>query len=73
MLIQVGGSEILLDDAQRLADAARRAGTPAELDVWPGMFHNFQLFGSRLDESAAALERAGEWVAERLAGGDRGG
>jgi epsilon-lactone hydrolase len=66
MLIQVGGSEILMDDARRLADAARRAGTQAELDVWPGMFHNFQLFGSRLDEAAAALERAGEWVRERL-------
>jgi acetyl esterase/lipase len=64
MLLQVGGSEILLDDAQRLADAARRAGTPAELDVWPGMFHNFQLFGSRLEEGAAALERAGRWIAE---------
>ena len=68
MLIQVGGSEILLDDAQRLADAARRDGTPAELDVWPGMFHNFQLFGSRLEEGAAALERAGEWARQRLAG-----
>jgi len=66
MLLQVGGSEILLDDARRLADAARRAGTVAELDVWPGMFHNFQLFGSRLEEGAAALERAGVWVAERL-------
>jgi acetyl esterase/lipase len=66
MLLQVGGSEILLDDSQRLADAARRAGTPVELDVWPGMFHNFQLFGSRLEEGAAALARAGEWVRERL-------
>jgi monoterpene epsilon-lactone hydrolase len=66
MLIQVGGSEILLDDARRLADAARRAGTRAELDVWPGMFHNFQLFGARLDEAAAALVRAGEWVRDRL-------
>jgi epsilon-lactone hydrolase len=69
MLIQVGGSEILLDDATRLADAARRAGTHAELDVWPGMFHNFQLFASRLEEGAAALERAGEWLRARLAAG----
>ncbi|MGI8460689.1 MAG: alpha/beta hydrolase fold domain-containing protein [Solirubrobacterales bacterium] len=66
MLIQVGGSEILLDDSSRLADAARRAGTKAELDVWPGMFHNFQLFGSRLSEGAAALERAGRWARGRL-------
>lgn len=70
MLIQAGGSEILLDDARRLADAALRAGTPAELDVWPGMFHNFQLFASRLDEAAAALERAGRWARERLAAHD---
>jgi epsilon-lactone hydrolase len=69
MLIQVGGSEILMDDARRLADAARQAGAEAELDVWPGMFHNFQLFGSRLDEAAAALERAGSWVRHRLSGG----
>lgn len=67
MLIQVGGSEILLDDARRLADAARRAGVRVQLDVWPGMFHNFQLFAARLDEGIAALERAGEWVRERLA------
>lgn len=66
MLVQVGGSEILLDDARRLADAARRAGVRVRLDVWPGMFHNFQLFAARLDEGVAALERAGEWVRERL-------
>lgn len=66
MLIQVGGSEILLDDARRLADSARHSGTRADLDVWPGMFHNFQLFGSRLEEADAALTSAGKWVAERL-------
>lgn len=66
VLVQVGGSEILLDDASRLADDARRAGTQVELDVWPGMFHNFQLFASRLEEGAAALEHAGEWLARAL-------
>ena len=68
MLLQVGGSEILLDDPAGSPTRARRAGTAAELDVWPGMFHNFQLFGSRLTEAAAALERAGEWVRGRLLG-----
>ncbi len=71
ILLQVGGSEILLDDSSRLADAARRAGTEAELDVWPGMFHNFQLFASRLDEGTAALERLGRWVRQRLEAADR--
>jgi acetyl esterase/lipase len=67
IFLQVGGSEILLDDASRLADAARRAATPVELEVCPGMFHNFHLFASRLGPGATALERAGGWIGERLA------
>lgn len=55
MLIQVGENEILFDDSRRLADKARGAGVDVELQVFPGMFHVFQLYADRLDEGKEAF------------------
>jgi acetyl esterase/lipase len=44
LLIQVGGDEILLSDATRLADNARAAGVDVNLVIWPKMWHAWQLF-----------------------------
>ena len=52
----VGGTEVLLDDSLRAAAAARTAGVPTELYVWPGMPHVFPLF-QFLPEARAALEQ----------------
>jgi len=62
MLVQVGGDEVLLDDAVRLADRARAAGVPVELEVAPGMWHVWHLFAPRLPEGQAAIDRAGAWL-----------
>lgn len=43
LLIQVGADEILLDDATRLTDKARKAGVDIILEIWDEMFHVFQL------------------------------
>lgn len=67
MLVQVGGDEILLDDATRLADRARAAGVTVDVDVAPGMWHVWHLFAPRLPEGQAAVERAGAWL-RRLPG-----
>ena len=57
----VGGTEVLLDDSKRAADAARAAGVATELHVWSGMPHVFPLF-QFLPEARAALEQLAEFV-----------
>ena len=66
LLIHIGGDEILLSDATRLRDAARRAGVDARLVVWSGMWHGWQLFGPFLFEAAPAVNAIGAFVRERL-------
>ena len=62
MLVQVGGDEILRDDATRLAQRAAQAGVPVDLEVAPGMWHVWHLFAPRLPEGQAAIDRAGAWL-----------
>jgi acetyl esterase/lipase len=62
LLIQVGSRETLLDDAVRMADKAKKAGVAAELDVWQGQIHVWQIFASRLDEGEQAIQKIGAFV-----------
>jgi acetyl esterase/lipase len=65
LLIQAGSDEILLDDALRLAERARRAGVAVTLEVWEGLFHVFPITPF-LPESAQALARIAAFVAGAL-------
>lgn len=62
LMIQVGECEILLDDAVRLARNAGSAGVEARLEVWPGMFHVWQLFAPTLSEGHQALAAAADFI-----------
>ena len=64
--IQVGGDEVLLDDARALADHARRAGVDTRLDVFAGMQHTFQMAAGRAPEADDAIWRMAEWVRPKL-------
>jgi acetyl esterase/lipase len=66
LFIQVGGDEILLDDAVQLARRAGMAGTMATLEIWPGMQHFFQIAVGLFPEAGAAVARLGAWLRERL-------
>jgi monoterpene epsilon-lactone hydrolase len=66
LLIQVGSNEILLSDALRLAARAATAEVAVTLDVTPGVPHVFQGFAGLVDEAAAALDRASEFVQSHL-------
>jgi acetyl esterase/lipase len=63
MLIQVGSTEMLLDDALRTADKARADGVPIELEIWDRMPHVFQA-ASALPQSRAAAESIVRFIAE---------
>jgi len=62
LLIQVGTAEILLDDATRLASAARKAGVAVTLQTWEGLFHVFQM-ASFLPETGQALANVSAFLA----------
>ena len=70
LLVQVGGNEVLLDDATRLAASAARAGVEVTLEVTPDVPHVFQAFAEILEEGDRALERAGRFIAEHVRGGE---
>ena len=65
LLIQVGTSETLLDDARRLAERAKAAGVDVTLEEWPDMIHVWHMFGTFLPEARQASERIGEFIRER--------
>jgi acetyl esterase/lipase len=66
-LIQVGDAEILLSDSTRFADKLKAAGIDAELEVFPGMWHVFQLFVGKMPESGAAIARIGRYIEATVA------
>lgn len=55
MLIQAGTREILLSDAQRLAERARAAGVATDLSVYADMWHVFQAHAGVLTMADAAI------------------
>ncbi|GAB3037538.1 alpha/beta hydrolase [Mycobacterium bourgelatii] len=63
-LIHVSGSEVLLHDAQLAAGKLAAAGVPAEVRVWPGQVHDFQVVGPLLPEAVRSLRQIGEYIRE---------
>ena len=67
VLVQVGGDEVLVDDARRLADGMRAAGGDAVFQEWVGMVHVWPYFAHLVDEGGWAIAQGGDFVAGRLA------
>lgn len=61
-LIQVGGTECMLGDAERMAKSLADNGMACELQVWPGQVHVFQVFSGILPEGRRALRYAGGFL-----------
>jgi acetyl esterase/lipase len=71
LIIQAGSHEVLLDDAVRLAREAATADVEVTLEITPQVPHVFQAYHAILDEGAAALDRAGQFLSAHLAGAKR--
>ena len=67
LLIQVGTSETLYDDATRLSSRAEVAGVETCFESWEEMIHVWHLFAPMLDEGQRAIERIGEFVRAKTA------
>ena len=66
LLIQVGGTETMLDDATRMADRAKAAGVDVTLEVWEDMVHDWQIFAPILPEGQQAIDRIGEFIRKNM-------
>lgn len=66
-LIQCGSEELFLSEGTALAARMEEAGSPAELQVTNGMWHDFQTHAGMLRESAEAVERMAAWAKSLLA------
>ncbi len=61
MLVQVGSTEILLDDARGVARRAREAGVTVELEEWQGLPHVWQA-APALPEARRAIARIADFI-----------
>jgi epsilon-lactone hydrolase len=66
LYIQVGGDEILLDDARRVETQARADGVDVQLDEFPEMQHVFQMAAGNMPEADEAVARIGAYLRPRL-------
>ncbi len=64
LLIQVGSDEILLDDATRVAEQARRAGVAVTLYIAEGMWHVWHAAAAvrPFPEGKAAFDQIADFV-----------
>ena len=60
--IQVGDDEILLSDSTRFAAKLDEAGIDVELEVFPEMWHVFQLFVGKMPEARVAIDKIGDYL-----------
>lgn len=67
VLVHVGSWEMLRDDSITIAARINTAGGNAELKVWEGMCHSWQLFAPMLEEGMASIQEAGDFVRRHTA------
>ena len=58
LLIHVGETELLLDDARRIAAKAEACGVVHSLGIWPDVVHGWQLLPAILPEARRSIDEA---------------
>jgi epsilon-lactone hydrolase len=64
MLIQVGSTELLLDDSRQIHAKVQEAGGASRLEVFEGVSHVWQIFDGLVPESREAMRRAAEFISD---------
>ncbi len=68
VLLQCSAIEMLRDDSTRMAEKLRAAGVDATLQVWPGVFHVWQVAADQLPEARKAIGGIAAFAKARLNG-----
>ena len=63
---QVGEKEMLRDDSTRMADALQKAGVETTIEVWPKVWHVWQLNADMLPEAREAIAHIVAFARRRL-------
>jgi acetyl esterase/lipase len=66
MIIHVGLTEILLDDAKTIADLCEKAGVDVTLKIWEKAPHAFPVMVKFLPEARAAIEQTADFFRSKL-------
>jgi acetyl esterase/lipase len=61
-LIQCGDEELFFSEGTVLSSRLKAAGTPVELQVYEGMWHDFQAHAGVMAEAATAVQRMADWA-----------
>jgi epsilon-lactone hydrolase len=62
----VGEREALLDDSLILAEKMTAAGSRAQLDLYPDMWHVWQVFAGRFPEADRSIAAIGAFLKGQL-------
>lgn len=65
-IINCGSTEVFRDEDVAYATALWQAGVQAELHVWPGGFHGFDVFAPQSELARAMVAARDAWVARAL-------
>ena len=66
VLITASRSEILHDDAVRMAESLRASGGNVQLEIWKNLPHAWQVFTGRLAQADQSIASAGAFIARHL-------
>jgi epsilon-lactone hydrolase len=66
VFIQVGDTEILLDDSRRMVDALKAQRVEAKLDIWPNTPHVWPMFQGYLAAADRALADVATFIGQTL-------
>ncbi|MEM9274406.1 MAG: alpha/beta hydrolase [Cyanobacteria bacterium P01_F01_bin.143] len=64
--MQVGDTEILLDDAKRVHDKVQSSGGDSELVVSAGVFHSWQMLDGFVPEARSSLQQAADFISAKV-------
>jgi len=62
LLIQVGSTELLLDDARGVHEKALAAGGASRLEIYDDVVHAWQMLDGIVPEASAALDDAANFI-----------